>query len=159
MMKLGPRDMPGSIWDERGKTKLVQILVSYKYSGISSIQFAYVVHGAVRHSEIYGNPDGAEFDTVTLDYPSEFLVSVSGNYGTNVWNSKNQLMWIAFTTNKCKYGPFGQKNGANKDSFSYRFGLRSCFAGFHGSVFESCVYAIGVYVKPIDSLYELKDEE
>ncbi|CAH1451825.1 unnamed protein product [Lactuca virosa] len=114
MMKLGPRDMPGSIWDERGKTKLVQILVSYKYSGISSIQFAYVVHGAVRHSEIYGNPDGAEFDT---------------------------------------------KNGANKDSFSYRFGLRSCFAGFHGSVFESCVYAIGVYVKPIDSLYELKDEE
>lgn len=38
--------------------------------------------------------------------------------------------------------------------FSYEFGPKSCFEGFYGSVCE--LYAIGVYVKPVETLAELK---
>lgn len=48
-----------------------------------------------------------------------------------------------------KYEPFGTTKdiGNFYDEFEYEF-ERSCFGGFHGSVYDGAVHAIGVYVKP-----------
>lgn len=100
---------------------------------------------------------------MTLDYPSEFLTSVSGVY------DNNGLIAFAFGSDKRMYGPFGKISvGAAPEfksstvyylKFSYEFGQRSCFAGFHGSVHDSYVNAIGIYIKPLESLAELKPIE
>nr|GEV10942.1 hypothetical protein [Tanacetum cinerariifolium] len=79
---------------------VVQILISHE-DVIKSIQFAYAEKQNVCHSEIYGNHNGVNFDIVTFNYPSEFLVSVSGEY------NYEGLVSISFDSNKRKYGPFG----------------------------------------------------
>ncbi|KAL4592408.1 hypothetical protein LXL04_005401 [Taraxacum kok-saghyz] len=144
MVKFGPKQLRGTIWDEGGKTKILQILISHEEYAIHSIQFVYVVDGQVVRSNIHGEPNGLKIDVVTFDHPREYLVSVSGQY----WDDK-------FGTNNGKYGPYGtHKDVYFYSKFVYNFGPRSSFGGFHGTVDKSCVYAIGVYVKPIVSLSE-----
>ncbi|GKA33001.1 jacalin-like lectin domain-containing protein [Tanacetum coccineum] len=166
MLELGPRKMKGKLWDEGGKSKVVKILISHEEDVSKSIQFAYVEKQNVRHSEIYGNHSGLNFDIVfnywkikmhvTFNYPSEFLVSVSGEY------NYEGLVSISFGSNKRKYGPFRCPCSNDKtyavDKFKYNFGPKSSFGGFHGSVNKSSVQAIGVYVRPIVSLAEIDND-
>ncbi|GJX18944.1 jacalin-like lectin domain-containing protein [Tanacetum coccineum] len=95
----------------------------------------------------YGNPDGMNFSTVVIDHQKEYLVSVSGEY------LNGKLASIVFVTNKKRHGPFG-RTGGNSDlsyePFNFEFGPRNLFGGFHGSVYEGSVEAIGVYVKPYE---------
>ncbi|CAI9298266.1 unnamed protein product [Lactuca saligna] len=153
MMTLGPGPLRGNNWEERGMSEIVQILISYDSHRICSIQFAYVQNGGVMHSKKYGQDCRVGFDAVTFDYPSEYLTSLSGRY-----NDDGQLTSIVFGTNKRKYGPFGQTSTSTKGEFNYKFGTRSSFAGFYGTVLYGLVYAIGVYVKPIQSLAELNNK-
>ncbi|KAL4592404.1 hypothetical protein LXL04_005397 [Taraxacum kok-saghyz] len=152
MVKLSSTEMRGSIWDEIGKTKIVQILISHGQSAIYSIQFVYVVDEKVVPSEMHGNPIGSNFDMVTFDYPGEYLVSVSGD------DHYDGLASITFGTNKRKYGPFGMTGDSMfpYKNFAYNFRLKSSFGGFHGNVYNSRLYGIGVYVKPLESLAEIE---
>nr|KAJ0189768.1 hypothetical protein LSAT_V11C800414960 [Lactuca sativa] len=162
MMKLGPGPLrSGNNWEERGMSEIVQILISYESDRICSIQFAYVQNGGVRHSKKYGQDGRVGFDAnlsllqeskVTFDYPSEYLTYVSGRY-----KDHDRLTSIVFGTNKRKYGPFGTST-STEGEFNYKFGTRSSFAGFYGTVYCGLVYAIGVYVKPIQSLAELNNK-
>ncbi|GJY17885.1 jacalin-like lectin domain-containing protein [Tanacetum coccineum] len=82
---------------------------------------------------------------VLIDHPGEYLVSVSGEY------LNGKLASIVFVTNKKRHGPFGRKGGSSNlpcEPFNFEFGPRDLFGGFHGSVYEGSVEAIGVYVKP-----------
>lgn len=83
---------------------------------------------------------------MTIRYPEEYLVSVSGEY------KKGKLISLVFCTNKKRHGPFGRTGGGSSDvsidEFNFEFGPRFCFGGFHGSVKEGCLHTIGVYVKP-----------
>ena len=54
MQKFSPVHMEGSIWDEGGKTEIVQILITHHEYDIDSIQFIYVVDGKLLRSEIHG---------------------------------------------------------------------------------------------------------
>lgn len=67
-MKLGPKEMKGSIWDDRGKSKIDRILISYENYGVYSIQFVYVVDGKLIPSEIHGKPSDLYFDIVSINY-------------------------------------------------------------------------------------------
>ncbi|GKC95194.1 jacalin-like lectin domain-containing protein [Tanacetum coccineum] len=135
LLKHGPSYMNGKIWDEGD--------------------------GKVCRSEIHGEPHGSKLNVVTLNYPSEFLVSVSGHhmYANRV---QPQLASLAFGTNKRHFGPFGKtgKSGTLAlwmyHKFSYEFG--TSFAGFYGSVHSGYVNAIGVYIKPVESLSELNQK-
>ena len=66
MVKLGPNKVVGSIWSEKGKSKIVQILISYEEHAIKSIQFIYVLNGNLCHSEIYGERHVSSFSTVRI---------------------------------------------------------------------------------------------
>lgn len=76
MLRLGPKEMKGSIWDEGGGTTIVQILISHRHYQIDSIQFLYAVNGKVFRSEIRGELTGLKFDMVSINYharPSNHL--------------------------------------------------------------------------------------
>lgn len=84
---------------------------------------------------------------INLDYPDEFLTSVSGHYN-QPRRSTCSFNSITFKSNKKSYGPYGYENGKH---FSIEVpGYK--IVGFHGRtgrVFEFLI-AIGGHLKPID---------
>ncbi|KAL7595208.1 hypothetical protein Lser_V15G28078 [Lactuca serriola] len=97
MMKLGPREMQGSLWDDRGKSKIDQIFISFDNYVVYSIQFVYVVDGKLVPSEVHGTPCGSKFDIVKFDQPREYLTSVTGRLARY---RNDRLLSITFGTNK-----------------------------------------------------------
>ncbi|KAL7595301.1 inactive protein RESTRICTED TEV MOVEMENT 1-like [Lactuca sativa] len=148
MSKLGPKIIKGTTWDEGGKTKIMQILISYGKHTVYSIQFVYAVNGKTLPSEIHGKPCGSKFDIVTFDDPEEYLTFLSGQYGIKKLNS------ITFGTNKTRYGPFGSTLKSSDPQFVYKFIPAFSFGGFHGSVYKTCLCSIGVYVRPLGLIAE-----
>ncbi|XP_042751615.1 inactive protein RESTRICTED TEV MOVEMENT 1 isoform X1 [Lactuca sativa] len=144
ILKLGPKKMKGITWDDGGKSKLMQILISYGKNTVYSIQFVYAVNGVMRPSAIHGKPYGSKFDIVMFDeQKGEYLTCVSGQYG------KKKLGSITFGTNKSTYGPYGSTLKSSDPQFVYKFIPALSFGGFHGSVYKSCLCSIGVYVRPL----------
>ncbi|XP_076883232.1 uncharacterized protein LOC143531935 [Bidens hawaiensis] len=146
MLKLGPKEMKGQTWDEKGYSKVKEILISHQQDVINSIQSTCSTDGEIFPSQTHGEPTGLKFKTVKFD-SGEFLTSVSGDY------KEGRLASIVFGTNKRTYGPFGRTRSrctpdrSLYDEFCYEFGPRDCFGGFHGSVDGGSVHAMGVYVK------------
>ncbi|KAI3522668.1 hypothetical protein L1887_00626 [Cichorium endivia] len=135
--------MKGSIWDDGGKTKIIQILISYGEHTVYSIQFVSDVNGKMLPSQVHGKPSGSKFDIAMIDDPEEYLTSVSGQYGAK------KLVSITFETNKRIFGPFGNVIKGSLPKFVYNFSPKYSFGGFHGSVYKSRVCSIGVYVRPL----------
>ncbi|CAN6994782.1 unnamed protein product [Brassica rapa subsp. trilocularis] len=72
----------GTEWDEKGRTKISHIYVSYDRT-ITSIQFGYYENEALVLSERYGPPDNPgyfspEYVTVKLD-KDEYVTGLNGN--------------------------------------------------------------------------------
>ncbi|MFS7982986.1 putative jacalin-like lectin domain-containing protein [Helianthus anomalus] len=69
MFKLGPKGMQGEIWDEKGRYKVVEILISHQQDLINSIRFTYrTAEEDVIHSKTYGEPTGLKFDMVCTTF-------------------------------------------------------------------------------------------
>ncbi|XP_043714903.1 inactive protein RESTRICTED TEV MOVEMENT 1-like [Telopea speciosissima] len=134
----------GDQWDEKGQSMLTQIFISYDSSRIKSIQTAYILDEKLQLSDKHGG-DGDTFETVEIDYPSEFLTGISGYTSKIDWG----VQAVMFETNKRKIGPFGKEEG---NHFYIRMGTKQFFGGFHGSSGSDYLYSIGVYVKPINPL-------
>ncbi|KAK9074964.1 hypothetical protein SSX86_003283 [Deinandra increscens subsp. villosa] len=143
MFKLGPKITRGEIWDLKGHSKIVEILITHQRYSIKSIRFSYRdANNRVVHSPTYGDPCGLNFNIVEFNTDGEDLTSVSGKY------LFGELASIVFGTNKRKFGPFGSTDSSSGyQDFNYEF-KAGRFGGFHGSVSDGCVNAIGVYVKP-----------
>ncbi|PWA77542.1 jacalin-like lectin domain-containing protein [Artemisia annua] len=88
MIKLGRRVTKGSVWDEGGKSDIVQILISHQPDYIKSIQFLYNSNGVGSLSEVHGEHTGTKFNTIVLDHAAEFLTS---GYGLQVSVSDGYL--------------------------------------------------------------------
>nr|GEX00883.1 hypothetical protein [Tanacetum cinerariifolium] len=73
-----------------------------------------------------------------------------------MYDSNGRLASITFHTTNRKCGRFGGSNGPESAFNRFMHNLRKCFAGFHDSVYDSCVHSIGVYVQPIESLAEVR---
>ncbi|KAI8011051.1 Inactive protein RESTRICTED TEV MOVEMENT 1 [Camellia lanceoleosa] len=154
MFKLSSNKRPtGKVWDHKGKTELLQIFISHDGGLINCLQFLYVENGNLVVSERLGGSDhGRNFNTVTLNYPDEFLTSISGSSTTGYTNGVSS---ITFGTNQGSHGPFG-KPGKDDMEFNFQLGKYRPFGGFHGSTTsDGYLESIGVYVKPIASLSDL----
>ncbi|MCD7470770.1 hypothetical protein HAX54_010880 [Datura stramonium] len=156
MIKVGPvggRQQRGTHWDENGQ--VVQIFVSSKHNTISSLQFLFYENGKLVLSNKHGANDCESFCAVTLDYPTEFLTSISGSFRTSYGQSI--LSSISFGTNKGSYGPFGTPS-ADANKFTFQIGNYHSFGGFHGSKIRYGIESFGVYMKPITtSMIHFKD--
>lgn len=81
---------------------------------------------------------------VKFNYPEEFLVSVSGYYGSIIDYGPVLVRSLVFESNKRKYGPFGLQQGAH---FSLPM-AGGMIAGFHGRS-SWFLESIGVHLKPL----------
>lgn len=65
-MKLGLKQMEGSIWDEKGHSEIVSVAISHQHDSINSIKFTYSGdYEDVYSSKTYGELDGLKFNTVS----------------------------------------------------------------------------------------------
>ncbi|KAJ9175227.1 hypothetical protein P3X46_013804 [Hevea brasiliensis] len=134
-----------TFWDEKGHGEISQIFISHNEDCISCIQFHYAQNGSLVLSPPYGAPHSPNFYSVEFNYPSEFLVKVSGKY------TINGVRLITFTTNKGTYGPYGNAEppfGTKLHEFNFDMGKRRQFGGFHGSFATQGLTSIGVYINP-----------
>ncbi|KAL2892772.1 Jacalin-related lectin 3 [Bienertia sinuspersici] len=143
-MALGPwGGQNGFRWDDGVYSGVKQVLISTSSVGIHSIQFEYDKYGRSVWSDSHGGNSGSRTDQIKLDYPSQFLVSISGYYGSISHRGPMIVRSLTLETNKKKYGPFGIEQGT---SFSVPVSSEKLL-GFHGWS-SKYLDSIGVYVKP-----------
>ncbi|KAG5587979.1 hypothetical protein H5410_048413 [Solanum commersonii] len=149
----------GSIWEEEGD-ELVGIFVSYDEDIVYSLQFLNYVDGKLHMSAKYGTKQCEMYCAIMLDYPSEFLTSISGSF-ERINKKLTILRSIKFCTNKGSYGPFGtpSSDGNKNIDFNFVIGNYQFFGGFHGTGNCNGIESIGFYVKNISSsnVIKLKD--
>lgn len=159
-IKVGPvGGRSGLIWEEKGD-ELAGIFVSYDEETVDSLQFLNYVNGKLDMSAKYGIREGEMYCAIILDYPSEFITSISGSFDhVNKNSTKTFLSSIKFGTNKGSYGPFGTPStDGNNIDFNFVIGNHQFFGGFHGTKTSYGIESIGFYLKDIpSSVIKLKD--
>ncbi|KAF2286142.1 hypothetical protein GH714_010901 [Hevea brasiliensis] len=132
----------GDAWDDQFYSAIRQIQLTICEFGIESVRFEYDKNGQPVSSPKHGSKAQGMLKKVILDYPGEFLISVSGTYGKEY--GLEIVQSLTFQSNRKTYGPFGLNKGNH-------FSLASAgdkVTGFHGR----CGYyldAIGVHIEPI----------
>ncbi|KAJ9560892.1 hypothetical protein OSB04_006052 [Centaurea solstitialis] len=113
-----------------------------------------------------GGYDGLEanqysinWSEICIDYPTEYLVSISGTYGSDwdqIDDDREVVQSLCFVTNKKRYGPYGLGSYCldTGTPFSYN-GKGGVIVGFHGRAGEY-LDAIGVYVVPESLAFDRK---
>ncbi|KDP26963.1 hypothetical protein JCGZ_22259 [Jatropha curcas] len=135
----------GDPWEDKSYSTLRQIQLTVCEFGIESIRFQFDRNGSSAWSKRHGSKAEGKLEKVILDYPSEFLISVSGTYGEE--HNLTMVQSITFQSNKKSYGPFGLNKGNH-------FSLASAgdqIIGFHGRS-GYCLNAIGAYIEPMSYL-------
>ncbi|XP_026444839.1 jacalin-related lectin 3-like [Papaver somniferum] len=137
----------GDPWDDGFHTTVKQLVIVHG-AGIDSIRFEYRDNsGNSFWSQKHGGSGGFKTDKIKLDFPGEYIKSISGYYGSvNDW-SPVFIRSLTIESNRMKYGPFGSQLGTQ---FSFPATSRaSKIVGFHG---HSSWYltSIGVYLKPLE---------
>ncbi|XP_043714900.1 jacalin-related lectin 3-like [Telopea speciosissima] len=109
IVKVGPYGKrQGNLWNDKGQSMLTNIFISYDTIRIKSIQTAYMLGGKLQLSDKHGG-DGVMFKTVEIDYPSEFLIGITGYTSADglTDDSVDVINSLTFETNRRKFGPFG----------------------------------------------------
>ncbi|KAI3901843.1 hypothetical protein MKW92_031251 [Papaver armeniacum] len=137
----------GDPWDDGFHTTVKQLVIVHG-AGIDSIRFEYRDNsGNSFWSQKHGGSGGFKTDKIKLDFPGEYMKSISGYYGSiNDW-SPVFIRSLTIETSRMKYGPFGNQLGTQ---FSFpATSTASKIVGFHG---HSSWYltSIGVYLKPVE---------
>ncbi|XP_015158342.1 inactive protein RESTRICTED TEV MOVEMENT 1-like [Solanum tuberosum] len=158
----------GLIWEQE-RDELAGIFVSYCEDKVYSLQFLNCVNGNFVSSEKYGSPHCKFYSAVILNYPSEFLTSISGSFervnkksffsALSPTRDLTVLRAIKFSTNKGSYGPFGtpSSDGNNNIDFNFVIGNQQFLGGFHGTKNCDGIESIGFYMKNIPSSLIKKD--
>lgn len=83
-----------------------------------------------------------------LDYPYEYLTSISGYLGDD--HGKLTLQSLSFHSNTNLYGPFGEETGIPFSGPS----TGAKVVGFYGSC-NPCLMSIGAYLEPVSHIHPL----
>ncbi|KAL5713359.1 hypothetical protein ACHQM5_015442 [Ranunculus cassubicifolius] len=136
--------LDGDTWDDGFYTTIRQLVIAHG-AGVDSIQTEYDKKGSSVWSVKHGGNGGIKVDKIKLEFPDEFLIAISGHYGSVYdWGPIEFVRSLTFQSNRKTYGPYGTQQG-NKFSFSMNGGK---IVGFHG---RSGWYldSIGVYLKSL----------
>ncbi|XP_048128150.1 uncharacterized protein LOC115733391 isoform X2 [Rhodamnia argentea] len=135
----------GRPYDDKTYTDVRRITLVVT-SVIESFYIEYDQNGSLVRSPIHGGPAEGKICTVKLDYPNEFLTSVSGYIREN--EGPVVIQSLIFHSNRRTYGPFGNGRG--------RFFSFPPVAGKIIGFFGRCgifVDSIGAYLLPISHSY------
>ncbi|XP_024972018.1 agglutinin-like [Cynara cardunculus var. scolymus] len=130
----------GKSWTYKPKGVTKKITVTHSMV-INFIKFQSKGRTGEIESGYYGGICGNQKDTICIDYPNEYLTSISGTFGN--YFGYVFVKSLCFVTNQKYYGPYGLDVGT---PFSYD-GKGGVIVGFHGRV-STHLDAIGIYVMP-----------
>ncbi|KAF8392105.1 hypothetical protein HHK36_022447 [Tetracentron sinense] len=137
----------GGRWTHNNNGGIIQIKIVYEW-GIDSIIFRTLDDGVKKYSKKFGTDGGSRTATIEIDWPNEYLTSISGTYGAHSPNHGPVIVTsLSFTTNLATHGPVGSGSGR---SFSLPM-EGGVIVGFHGKCGLQ-LDSIGVYVKPLNCL-------
>ncbi|XP_039157209.1 jacalin-related lectin 3-like [Eucalyptus grandis] len=113
------------------------------------VMFVYDKSGEQIYSIMHGGytrEDKAKVTRVRLDYPQEYLTSISGYKQEDGHNDiENAIVQsLTFHSNTRTHGPFGEEKG----KYFWYPQTRSKIIGFYGRCGET-LNSIGVYAEPI----------
>ncbi|XP_056163274.1 mannose/glucose-specific lectin-like [Syzygium oleosum] len=135
----------GCSYDDNTFTDIRNITVVVT-SVIESFCIEFDQNGSLVRSPRHGGPEEGKICTVKLDYPNEFLTSVSGYIKDECGYAVIQS--LTFHSNRRTYGPFGNESG-KFFSFPPVAGKIIGFFGRCGCSLDS----IGAYLLPITRAY------
>ncbi|PKI47572.1 hypothetical protein CRG98_032037 [Punica granatum] len=129
-----------------------QINVVSSASVIESISVLYDNYGYPLGPFTHGRAAGDEKHTIKLDYPHEYLTSISG-YIDKV-SGKERVRSLTFQSNKRKYGPFGEENGRH---FPVQWNSGKIM-GFCGTVTDdSQLESIRAHLEPVSHRHPFRN--
>ncbi|THG15010.1 hypothetical protein TEA_013916 [Camellia sinensis var. sinensis] len=120
----------GNYWDDGSYSGVREITLAYDRC-IDSIRVVYDKNGKPVAAEQHGGVGGTRTAEIKLQYPEEFLTSVSGHYCPVVYGGSPVIRSLTFKSNRRSYGPFGVEEGT-PFSFSMDGGVMVGFKGRSG---------------------------
>lgn len=136
----------GTRWDDGVYCSIRQMLIGHG-AVFDSIQIEYDTRGCAVWKEKHGGSGGVKTDKVKLDYPEEYLISISGYYGEISECEPVVVRSLLLESSKKRYGPFGFQKGTHF-SFALTGGKIVGFHGRSGYHLDS----IGVHLKPFETV-------
>ncbi|KAB2612941.1 hypothetical protein D8674_035257 [Pyrus ussuriensis x Pyrus communis] len=143
IMEVGPwGGNGGTPWDDGIYNGVREITLVYGHC-IDSITVVYDKNGKPFKAETRGGRGGNQTAEIKLQYPDEYIVSVTGHYGTMVYGGTPIIRSLKFQSNRRTFGPFGMDEGT---PFTYTLD-RSKIVGLKGRN-GWYIDAIGFHVSP-----------
>ncbi|KAK0582601.1 hypothetical protein LWI29_027518 [Acer saccharum] len=102
--------------------------------------------GSEVQNSIKTNTSYEMHEVFSLNWPEEYVVSISGTLRDNVKDIES----LCFYTNRTIYGPFGTMKGSAPFRFYMKGGI---IVGFHGLDGGNYFDALGVYIKHTSDLF------
>ncbi|KAJ0804969.1 putative jacalin-like lectin domain-containing protein [Helianthus annuus] len=136
----------GQKWVYMPQGSIEKIIVRHG-TVLDSIEFQTNCSKGEPQSSLFGDKFSgtiSKVTTISMDFPNEYLMSISGTVGSIVAYDVVVVKSICFKTNLNLYGPYGIDDGT---AFSYEV-KDEVIVGFHGRADDSYLIAIGVYVIP-----------
>ncbi|KAM7255724.1 hypothetical protein ACFE04_008622 [Oxalis oulophora] len=100
----------GTIWDDGVYHGVREIKLIYG-SCIDSIQVVYDKNGKPITAPKHGGIGGSYTAEIKLQFPEEYLLSVSGHHSAVVYGGSPVIRSLTFKSNKRTFGPFGVEEG------------------------------------------------
>ncbi|KAK2652602.1 hypothetical protein Ddye_012458 [Dipteronia dyeriana] len=145
--EVGPWGGLGGItWNYMPKGGIVEIIISHGEI-IDSLSFKSVCANKVAESSSNYGGQGGSKTHISIDWPKEYLISISGTIG-KFYTVESCVKSLMFYTNWHIHGPFGSSKGSH-----FRLPVENRVIGFHG---RACQFldAIGVYQMAATSIEE-----
>lgn len=129
----------GDHWSSKATNGITEITITEE-TNIKSFSFT---DASGEFSGTFGSNYLGEERKISINWPSEYLVSISGTYGE--YGDLQVILSLSFITNLTTYGPFGSPD--SDQAFSIPI-ANSVVVGFHGRS-GRFLDAIGIYVQPV----------
>ncbi|PON50739.1 Jacalin-like lectin domain containing protein, partial [Parasponia andersonii] len=100
----------GNTWDDGTYNGVREITLVYCRC-IDSISVVYDKNGKPFAAEKHGGNGGSQRAEIKLQYPEEYIVSVSGYYSPVVSGGSPVIRSLTFKSNKRTFGPYGMEEG------------------------------------------------
>ncbi|KAL5822271.1 hypothetical protein ACOSQ3_020179 [Xanthoceras sorbifolium] len=140
LITVGPWGGPGGCeWNYVAKSGISEIVISVECV-VDSLTFKGVDDNCKGENSKKFGGKGGESTVIMIDWPKEYLTSISGTY--NTYKGHCVVESLCFYTNCTKFGPYGYTNGT-----PFKFPLEDReIVGFFGRAGDF-IDAVGVYQK------------
>ncbi|GMN38928.1 hypothetical protein TIFTF001_008160 [Ficus carica] len=134
----------GNAWDDGSYTGVRQIDLTYRDT-IGSFSVVYDLNGQPFPGTKHPATHSFTPAKIELQFPEEYLVSVSGYTSTLSWLATKTpvVRSLTFTTNKRTFGPFGTEHGT-PFHFPIENGLIVGFKGRTGEVLDAIAFHLSL---------------